>query len=206
MARTLERCQTLLQDLYNLHRLERYHTSTSCTSAKCATYPMQLVAMDIVGQFPESESGSKYILVVSDYYTKWVEAYGIANQEASTIAQILLDEFFCHFSPPQQLHSDQRRQFESQVIAQICKLLGIVKSHTSSYHSQSDGQDERFNRTLLDMLATSAKDQPWYWEHHLQKVCFAYNTPQPGSLLSICFLGDKLSYLWTLCSPQPRRV
>ena len=164
-------------------------TCTACNTRKGTTprprahlqsvqagYPMQLVAMDIVGPFPESESGNKYILVVSDYFTKWVEAYGIANQEASTIAQTLVDEFFCRFSPPRQLHSDQGRQFESQVIAQICKLLGIVKSRTSPYHPQSDGQVERFNRTLLDMLATSAKDHPWSWEHHLRKVCFAYNT------------------------------
>ena len=135
--------------------------------------------MDIVGLFPESESGKKYIpfaKVVSDYFSKWVEAYGIANQEASTIAQTLVDEFFCCFSPPRQLHSDQGRQFESQAIAQICKLLGIVKARTSPYHPQRDGQVERFNRTLLGMLATSAKDHPWSWEHHLWKLCFAYNT------------------------------
>ena len=165
--------------------------------------------MDIVGLFPESESENKYILVVSDYFSKWVEAYGIANQEASTIAQTLVDEFFCRFSPPRQLHSDQGRQFESQVIAQICKLLGIVKSRTSLYHPQSDGQVERFNRTFLNKLATSAKDHPWSWEHHLRKVCFAYNTsvhPTTGFTPSICFWGDRLSYLWTLCSPQPKRV
>ena len=152
-------------------------TCTACNTQKGTTarpcvplqsvqagYPMQLVAMDIVGPFPESESGSKYILVVSDYYTKWVEAYSIANQEASTIARTLVDEFFCRFSPPRQLHSDQGRQFESEVIAQICRLLGIVKSRTSPYHPQSDGQVERINRTLLDMLATSANDHPWSWE------------------------------------------
>ena len=131
---------------------------------------MQLVAMDIAAPFPESEPKSKYILVVSDYFTKWVEAYSIANQKAPTIAQTLLDKFFRRFSPPWQLHSDHGRQFESKVIAQICTLLGIAKSLTSPYHSQGDGQVERFNRTLLDTLATSTKDHPWSWEHHLQKV------------------------------------
>ena len=164
-------------------------TCTTCNTRKGSTprsraplqsvqagYPLQLVAMDIVGPFPESEAGSRYILVVSDYFTKWVEAYGIANQEAPTIARTLVDEFFCRFSPPRQLHSDQGRQFESEVIAEICKLLGIVKSRTSPYQPQGDGQVERFNRTLLHMLATAAKDHPWSWEHHLRKVCFAYNT------------------------------
>ena len=65
-----------------------------------ANYLMQLKVIDIVGPFPETEAGSKYILVVSDYFTSWVEAYGIANQEAPTIAQTLVDEFFCRFFPP----------------------------------------------------------------------------------------------------------
>ena len=99
----------------------------------------------------------------------------MSTKESSPIAQTLVDEF-CHFSPPRQLNSDQGRQFEFEVIAQICKLLGIVKSRTSPYHPGSDGQVERFNCILLDMLATSAKDHPWSWEHHLRKVCFAYNT------------------------------
>ena len=51
-----------------------------------------------------------------------------------------------------------------------------MKSRTSSYHRRSDGQVERFNRTLLDMLATSAEDHPWSCEHHWRKVCFAYHT------------------------------
>lgn len=61
---------------------------------------MQLVEMDIVGPFPESETGNRYILVVSDYFTKWVEAFAIPNQEAPTIARILVDEFFCRFPLP----------------------------------------------------------------------------------------------------------
>ena len=141
-----------------------------------AGHPMQLVAMDIVGPFPESEIGNQYILVVSDYFTKWVEAYAIPNQEASTVARVLVDEFFCRFGPPRQLHSDQGRQFESKLMEGICERLEIKKSRTSPYHPQSDGQVERFNRTLLHMLSTTAKDHPWSWEDHLKKVCFAYNT------------------------------
>eukprot|EP00731_Ephydatia_muelleri_P014216 Em0007g1526a len=75
-----------------------------------AGYPMQIVCVDIMGPLPETERGSKYVLVVADYYTKWVEVYGIPNQEATTVA---------------------------------------VKP-------QGNGMVERFNRTLLDMLATVA--------------------------------------------------
>jgi len=109
--------------------------------------------MDILGPFPESEAGNSYILVVADYFTQWTEAYPIPNQEATTVAKKLTDEFFFWFSPPEQLHSDQGRNFESAVIADICKLLAMRKSRTTPYHPQSDGLVERCNRTLLSMLA-----------------------------------------------------
>lgn len=136
---------------------------------------MQIVAMDILGPLPdlESSSGNSYILVVGDYFTKWMEVYPIPNQEATTVARKLTDEFFCCFSVPEQLHSDQGRQFEAVVITEICKLLHIEKRRTTPYHPQSDGLVERFNRTLGDMLATAVKFQ---WEEHVSKVVMAYNT------------------------------
>ena len=139
-------------------------------------YPLQIVAMDIVGPFPESAAGNTYVLVVGDYFTRWMEAYPIPNQEATTVAKKLVNEFFFRFSPPEQLHSDQGRNFESEIIAEICKLLGVVKSRTTPYHPQSDGLIERFNRTLLDMLAKAVKERPFGWEDHLQRLCLAYNT------------------------------
>ena len=140
------------------------------------SYPLQLVATDIMGPLPESTAGNSYILVVADYFTRYVEAYPIPNQEATTVAQRLVDEFFFRFSPPEQLHSDQGRNFESAVIAEACKLLGVDKSRTTPYHPQSDGLVERFNRTLLNMLATAVTEQPFEWEQHLRRLCFAYNT------------------------------
>ena len=138
--------------------------------------PLELVATDIVGPLPESPAGNIYILVVADYFTRYVEAYPIPNQEATTVARQLVDQFFLRFSPPERLHSDQGRNFESSLIAETCKLLGVEKSRTTPYHPQSDGLVERFNRTLLDMLATAVIDKPFQWEEHLRRLCFAYNT------------------------------
>ena len=60
-----------------------------------------------MGPLPVTADGNKYVLVAVDYFTRWVEAYGIPNEEATTVARKLVDEVFCHFSPPEQLHSDQ---------------------------------------------------------------------------------------------------
>lgn len=83
---------------------------------------------------------------------------------------------FLRFSPPEQLHSDEGCQFESQLLAEVCKLLHIHKSRTTAYHPQSDGLGERWNRTLLSMLATCVEDRPEDWEHHVRTACMAYNT------------------------------
>ena len=65
---------------------------------------MQIVCVDIMGPLPET---SKYVLVAADCFTKWVEVYGIPNQEAVTVAVKLVDEMFCRFYSPEQVHSDQ---------------------------------------------------------------------------------------------------
>ena len=73
---------------------------------------------------------------------------------------------FFRFSPPEQLHSDQGRQFEGHLVAQICKMLGIKKTRTTPYHPQSDGLVERFNRTLVSILSAVVRDRHTDWEDH----------------------------------------
>jgi len=103
-----------------------------------------------------------------------MEVYAIPNQKAIIVAQKLVDQLFCRFSPPEQLHSDQGKQFESALLHEVCNILGMKKSRTSPYHPQCDGLVECYNRTLLDMLATW--NHPFAWEDQLSKVCMAYNT------------------------------
>ena len=90
--------------------------------------------MDLLGPLPVTDQGNSYLLVAMDYFTRWAEAYPLPNQEAATVAQKLTQEMFFWFSPPEQLHSDQGRQFESELIAEICKLLQICKTRTTPYH------------------------------------------------------------------------
>ena len=134
------------------------------------------MAVDLLGPLPESPQKNSYVMVVGDYFSRWMEAIPLPNQEAATVACHLIDEVFMRFSVPEQLHSDQGRQFESQLISEVCKALHIKKTRTTPYHPQCDGLVERFNRTLLNMLATHCTDHPWDWEQHIRKVCMAYNT------------------------------
>ena len=89
---------------------------------------MQWVAMDILGPLQETDHGNKYILVIGDYFTKWKEAHAMPNMEAITVARIFVNEFICQFGAPEQLHTDQGRNFESVILQKICMLLGITKT------------------------------------------------------------------------------
>jgi hypothetical protein len=78
-----------------------------------------MFAMDFLGPLTQTYRGKKYLFVLADYYTKWVEAYPLPDQKARTVAQVLVDEVFCRLGVPAVLHSDQGRNFESKVIQEV---------------------------------------------------------------------------------------
>ena len=107
--------------------------------------PMDRVATDITGPFPVSEKGFKYILVIQDHFSKWVEAYPIKDQSAGTVAHVLVFEFFSRFGLPIELHSDQGSNFGTELFREVCKALDIHKTRTSPYHPSGNGMVEVFN-------------------------------------------------------------
>lgn len=105
-----------------------------------------------------------------------MEAAPLPDQEASTVAQAVIDFFVSRFGVPLIIHSDQGRQFESRLFKGMCKTLGMTKTRTTTYHPQSNGMVERFNRTLGQMLHASASRQPTTWDLNLQLVLMAYRS------------------------------
>lgn len=81
---------------------------------------MERMTLDIMGPLPITDDGNMYVLVVADYYTKYVEAYAIPDEKAETLARKLVDEFICRCGVPNEIHSDQSRNFESKVFQEVC--------------------------------------------------------------------------------------
>ncbi len=90
--------------------------------------PLDRLSTDITGPFPISNSGNKYILVVTDYFTKWVEIFAIPDQTAVTCAEKILNEVICRYGCPLDLHSDQGPNYASKIFTELCKMLGIKKT------------------------------------------------------------------------------
>ena len=159
--------------------------------------PMERVALDIVGPLPETERGNKYLLVVGDYFSKWVEVYPIPDQTAKTVAEKFVQEFVCRFGVPQVLHSDQGRNFESQVFAEMCSILGIDKTRTTPYNPKSDGFVERFNRTLISMVSMMIDPtrRQRDWDEKVPLALFGYrSSPQEstGETPNMLMLGREV--------------
>jgi len=141
-----------------------------------ALRPHERVALDILGPLPETPKGNKYIVVIGDYFSKWTEAFPLPNQEAETVAKLLVEQWVCRFGAPRIIHTDQGRNFESRLFKEVCQLLNIHKTRTSPYHPQSDGMVERFNRTLASMLSLFVDENQANWDILLPYVMMAYRS------------------------------
>ena len=74
----------------------------------------------ILGPLPDPDCGNEYVLIVGDYLSRWTEAYAIPNQEATTVARVLVEEFVACFGILRQIHSDQERNFDLKVFQGVC--------------------------------------------------------------------------------------
>ena len=128
------------------------------------------------------------------------------DEKAETVTKLLVEQFVCRYGIPVQLHSDQGRLFEASVFQQMCHLLNIRKSRTTPLHPQSDGQIERLNRTLLDLLAKMAADDKLEWDNKLPYAMSTYrSTPHTttGETPNRLMLGREVTTPLQLLTPPP---
>jgi hypothetical protein len=134
--------------------------------------PVKRIAIDVARSFPWRDQGNWYLLITLDYITKWLEAYAIPNQEASTMADVLVTNFFCHFGILLELHRGQGYNFKSRLMQEV--LLRVNKTHTSAPPPPpprgGGGQSDNMVEPYIRMV-----------EEHLQKVTTSGFTP--GSLV-----------------------
>ncbi|MCG8076953.1 MAG: DDE-type integrase/transposase/recombinase, partial [Candidatus Thiodiazotropha taylori] len=136
--------------------------------------PMEIVCLDYLS-LERSKGGEEHILVITDHFSRYAQAIPTRNQTARTTARVLFDNFVVHYGFPARIHSDQGQNFESKLIKELCQIARVEKSRTTPYHPMGNGQVERFNQTLLQMLGTLEVYEKSDWKAHVPSLVHAYN-------------------------------
>jgi len=142
-----------------------------------------VVAVDLVGPMPLTPRENSWILVLTDRFTRWAEVLAIPNASASTVARVLYQHVFCYFGLPEQIHSDQGAQFQSQLMSDLCRLWGVNQSRTTPYQPKGNRVVERNNQMLGDalrsLLLSRSQEE---WDTVLPQVMRAYrSTPHTST-------------------------
>ena len=102
-------------------------------------------------------------MVMTDYFSKWVEAIALPDQTARTTEDCFYTHIIQRHGPPRVIISDRGVNFTSRLFQEFCKQFHIEQRFTTSYHPASNGETERFNRTMTSLLRKELDDG-----HHAQ--------------------------------------
>uniref|UniRef100_A0A8C0TXE7 Uncharacterized protein n=1 Tax=Cyanistes caeruleus TaxID=156563 RepID=A0A8C0TXE7_CYACU len=128
---------------------------------------------------------NKYVLVIVDKLTHWVEAFPRAKAIAQTVSKILLEEIIPRYGIVDHIDSDQGTHFTSKIIKQLSEALGIRWQYHTPWHPQSSGQVERMNQTLKSQLSKLMIETKMSWIKCLPLALLNIRTmPHSGTGLS----------------------
>ena len=139
-----------------------------------ATYPLELIHLDFL-TIGGKDDPMKNILVMTDHFTRYVQCHVTKRQTALTVAKVLVNQFFTTYGWPDKILTDRGTSFENYLFHEICQMAKILKLRTGSYRPQTNGQCERFNKTLLNMLGTLPNSAKKKWQDWIPTLVHLYN-------------------------------
>ena len=157
-----------------------------------ARQPLELLCVDFT-KADVAKGGKENILVLTDTFSKYSQAFVTYNQKSLMVVKSLVEKWFSIFGIPAQIHSNQGRSFDNEIISHLCKMYGIHQSNTNPYNLCGNAQCEHLNHTLCSLMKTLDSEQKPNWPVYLPSLVFAYNgTPhastgfQPYELMFGC--------------------
>lgn len=137
--------------------------------------PWQMIVLDLVGPLPRSYKGYCYILVVADYFSKFVRLFPLRSATAKSIVCKIEEEIFLLFGVPQFLVCDNGKQLTSKLFINLCKSYNVRIIFNALYHPQTN-PTERINRVVKTMIASYVKNDQRRWDECLSKCGCAIRT------------------------------
>ena len=140
-----------------------------------------LLGLDFLGPLQRTPAGNRYVLVCTDYLSKWAITQAVQDCTAETAARFLVERIIFQYGTPKKLLTDQGTHFVANLFEAISSRCGIHHITASTYHPQTNGLTERFNSTLCNSISTYVNRQQSDWDEFLSSVTFAYNTSKQAS-------------------------
>jgi hypothetical protein len=144
-------------------------------------------ALDFVGQIhPASSNGHRFVLVATDYFTKWTEAFPLKNMTHREVIHFISEHIVHRFGIPQTLTTDHGSSFMSHQVHNFAKSLKIKLPISSPNYAQANGHAESNNKTLLNLIKKKIEENPKrshevlseaLWAHHISKHSTTKATP-----------------------------
>ncbi|CAH2093702.1 unnamed protein product [Euphydryas editha] len=135
----------------------------------------EIIAVDLFGPLPKGPQGERWILIVEDLASKWVELFALTEATAEVCAKTLVDEVFMRYGLPRRMISDNGVQFVADVMQKAMFVLGVKQNLIPLYHPESNPV-ERKNRDLKAHLAILVEGRHQQWPEVLSFIRFAFNS------------------------------
>nr|AAQ56323.1 putative polyprotein [Oryza sativa Japonica Group] len=146
-------------------------------------WPFRGWGIDMIGIInPPSSKGHKFILVATDYFTKWVEAIPLKNIDSLDAIQFVQEHIIYRFGIPQTITTDQGSIFVSDEFVQFADSMGIKLLNSSPYYAQANGQAEASNKSLIKLIKRKISDYPRQWHTRLTEALWSYRMACHGSI------------------------
>jgi transposase InsO family protein len=161
---------------------------------------IQRMGIDLIGQInPPSSRGHKFVLLATDYFTKWVEATPLKKVTSKNMIEFVKEHIIYRFGIPQTITTDQGAQFVSLEFREFAESMGIKLFNSSPYYAQANSQAETSNKIMIKLIQKKIDQKPKRWHSVLNEALWAYRMAPHGAkkLLSTnWFMGIMLFCPW----------
>jgi len=146
-------------------------------------WPFRGWGIDLIGQiYPPSSKNHKFILVATDYFTKWVEAIPLKNVTSKEMIEFVKEHIIYRFGIPQTITTDQGTMFTSDEFEEFATGMGVKLLNSSPYYAQANGQAEASNKGVIKLIKRKVDEYPRKWHTVLNEALWAYRMACHGAI------------------------
>jgi hypothetical protein len=138
--------------------------------------------LDFIGEIqPGSSKGHRFILVVTDYFTKWTEAVPLRNMTHREVISFMQEHIIYRFGITQTLTTDHGPSIMSHLFREFAESMKIKLLNSSPYYAQANGQGKASNKVLIKIIRKRIKDNSKRWHEKISKALWAHRTSRHGT-------------------------